>query len=96
MYAVIRHHRVQGAAAVEELARQGREDFAPMIKTMPGFVAYTIIAGQDMVSTVSIFTDKAAAEESTRKAVAWAADKVTDFEVPTEVIEGEVSVHVTT
>ena len=91
MYAVIRHHRVQGAA-VEELARQGKEDFAPMIKTMPGFVAYTIIAGQDMVSTVSIFQDKAAADESTRKAVAWAADSITEFEVPTEVIEGEVNV----
>ncbi len=94
MYAVIRHHRVHGAA-VEELARQGKEDFAPMIKTMPGFVAYTIIAGQDMVSTISIFEDKAAAEESTRKAVAWAADEVTDFDVPTEVIEGEVSIYET-
>ena len=94
MYAVIRHHRVQGAA-VEELARQGKEDFAPMIKTMPGFVAYTIIAGQDLVSTISIFEDKAAAEESTKRAVAWAADKIADFDVPTEVIEGEVTVHVT-
>ena len=94
MYAVIRHHRVQGAA-VEELARQGKEDFAPMIKTMPGFVAYTIVAGQDLVSTISIFEDKAAAEESTKRAVAWAADKITDFDVPTEVIEGEVTVHVT-
>ena len=94
MYAVIRHHRVQGAA-VEELARQGKEDFAPMIKTMPGFVAYTIIAGPDLVSTISVFEDKAAAEESTKRAVAWAADKITDFDVPTEVIEGEVTVHVT-
>jgi hypothetical protein len=60
---------------------------------MPGFVAYSIIAGDEMVSTVSIFDDKAAAEESTRRAVAWAAES-TDFDVPTEVVEGAVVCHV--
>ena len=92
MYAVIRHHKVKGPQA-DELARQGKEDFVPMIRKMPGLIAYTIIMGDDMVSTVSIFEDKAAAEESTRRAVAWAAERVTDFDVPTEVIEGRVVAH---
>ena len=92
MYAVIRHHKVKGPDA-DELARQGKEDFVPLIRQMPGLIAYTIIKGEDMVSTVSIFEDKAAAEESTRRAVAWAAETVTDFDVPTEVIDGTVVVH---
>ena len=92
MYAVIRHHKVKGPDA-DELARQGKEDFVPLIRQMPGFIAYTIIKGEDMVSTVSIFEDKAAAEESTRRAVAWAAETVTEFDVPTEVIEGEAVAH---
>ena len=92
MYAVIRHHKVKGPQA-DELARQGKDDFVPIIREMPGLVAYTIIKGEDMVSTVSIFKDKAAAEESTRRAVAWAAETVTDFDVPTEVIEGDAVVH---
>jgi hypothetical protein len=46
-----------------------------------------------MVSTVSIFESRAAAEESTRRAVEWAAQSVTKFDVPTEIVEGEVIVH---
>ena len=92
MYAVIRHHKVKGQQA-DELAQQGKESFVPVIREMPGLIAYTIIKGDDMVSTVSIFADEAAAEESTRRAVAWAAETVTHFDVPTEVIEGEVVAH---
>jgi hypothetical protein len=92
MHAVIRHHKVKGPEA-NELARQGKEDFVPIIRQMPGLIAYTIIVGDDMVSTVSIFKDKAAADESTRRAIAWAAETVTDCDVPTEVIEGNVVVH---
>ena len=92
MYAVIRHHKVKGPQA-DELARQGKEDFVPIIRKMPGLIAYTIIASDERVSTVSIFEDKASAEESTRRAITWAAKRVTDFDVPTEVIEGNVVVH---
>ncbi len=92
MYAVIRHHKVKGPHA-DALARQGKEDFVPIIRQMPGFIGYTIIVSDDLVSTISIFEDKAAADESTRRAVAWAADTITDFDVPTEVIEGNVVVH---
>ena len=35
MYAVIRHHKVNGPE-VDELARQGKEDFVPIIKQMTG------------------------------------------------------------
>ena len=92
MYAVIRHHKVKGRQA-DELARRGKEDFVPVIRQMPGLIAYTIIKGDDLVSTISIFEDKAAAEESTRRAIAWAAETVTEFDVPTEVIEGDVVAH---
>ena len=92
MYAIIRHHRVRGPEA-EELARQGKDTFVPIIRKMPGLVAYTIISGADMVSTVSIFSNKAAAEESTRRALAWAAESVTDFDVPTDIVEGDVVAH---
>lgn len=93
MFATIRHHKVHGAE-VDALAQQGKQDFVPIIRQMPGLIAYTIIAGEDMVSTISIFADKAAAEESTRRAIEWAKTQVTTFDVPTEVIEGEVAVHV--
>jgi hypothetical protein len=92
MFATIRHHRVHGAA-VDELADKGKTEFVPIIKEMPGLISYTIIAGKDMVSTVSIFESRAAAEESTRRAVEWAAQSVTKFDVPTEIVEGEVIVH---
>lgn len=92
MFAVIRHHKVHGQEA-EALARMGKDEFVPVIRQMPGLISYTIISSEDMVSTVSIFADKAAAQESTRRAVAWAAQSVTDFDVPTEVIEGDVVAH---
>ena len=92
MFATIRHHKVHGAEA-DALSQQGKDDFVPIIKEMPGLIAYTIIAGEDMVSTISIFADKAAAEESTRRAIEWAKTQITTFEVPTEVIQGEVVVH---
>ena len=92
MYAVIRHHKVHGNQ-VNELARQGKEDFVPIIRKMPGLVSYTIITNEDLVTTISVFEDQSAAEESTRKAIAWAANHVTDFEVPTEVIQGNVIAH---
>ena len=92
MYTVIRHHNVKGPE-VDELARQGKEDFVPIIKQMDGFVSYSIVTSEDLVTTISVFESKEAAEESTRKAIAWAANHVTEFEVPTEVIQGEVFVH---
>lgn len=89
MFAVVRHHKVTGPHA-DILAQRGHEDFAPLIRQMPGFVSYTIKKGQDLVTTISVFETKSAAENSTRRAVEWAAKRVEEFSVPTEVISGEV------
>ena len=74
MYAAIRRYEIPDPAAVDELTQRLNEGFLPVIREVPGFVAYYAIyegefsglyEGDVVLTTVSIFEDLAGAQRST-------------------------------
>ena len=95
LYVVIRRYPLAPGADTAELTRRVREGFVPILREVPGFVEYyTYEAGGDAIA-ISIFTDAAAAEESTRRAADWVAQANLGafFAGPPEVIAGPVLLH---
>ena len=94
MYVSIRRYKTRPNAAAE-LARRVEQDFVPIISKVPGFVAYyTVDAGKDVVASVSVFQDKAGAEESNRMAADWVKENIPSLVAGSpEITAGEVSVH---
>ena len=70
MYATVR--RYEGVTNPSEVGRQVRETFLPLISEIPGFVAYYLVdAGGGVLISTGVFQDKAASEESNRRAAEW-------------------------
>ena len=94
MYAAIRRYEVN-PGSVDEIILGLNKGFLPVIKDASGFQAYYALdAGDGRFVTVSVFEDRAGAEESTRMAENWirqnAASLLPD---PPEVLQGEVRAH---
>ena len=91
MYAAVRMYRVD-PGSVDEFRRGVTEGFLPIIKDASGFQAYYALdAGMGRLATVSVFEDRAGAEESTRMAADWIRENMASlFPDPPEVLEGEV------
>ena len=54
------------------MARRVNEELLPIVSQIPGFLSYCALhTGGDVVASISIFEDRAGAEESTRQAAAW-------------------------
>jgi len=94
MYAAIRQYQVD-PGSVDEITRGVNEGFLPIIKEVYGFQAYYVVdAGGGRLATVSVFEDRAGAEESTRMAADWIRQNMASLVPdPPEVLEGEVVVH---
>ena len=72
MFAVVRHYHFQpqNSAAIDQAIR---DDFVPLIKKAKGFVRYYWLdTGKGEGASVSVFKDKAGADES----IALAADYI--------------------
>jgi hypothetical protein len=91
MYGAIRTYRVSDAA---ELSRRVKEEFVPMVREVPGFVAYYVVDGGDgAVSSVTICEDREGAEASTARAADWIQERTAPLtESGPEVTVGEVTV----
>lgn len=76
MFAAIRRYNAfEGAAAT--IATRVNDEFLPKIRQMPGFVGYYVVNGGDgSLVSVSLFEDRAAADESTRLATAWVRERL--------------------
>ena len=76
----------------EEAARITREVFVPIIREMPGFVAYyDVDAGDGVMVSISVFEHKEAEEESTFKAGDFVAKDLEPLlPNPPQVTAGEV------
>ncbi|MEW2396732.1 hypothetical protein [Streptomyces sp. NPDC046862] len=90
MYAAVR--RYDGVTDTAEAGRLVNERFLPLVREIPGFVAYYWLdAGNGVMVSTSVFQDQAGADES----IARAADFVRDNLVsllpnPPQVTAGEV------
>ena len=61
--------RYEGVTDTKEAERVVREGFVPLIRKLPGFISYYWTdAGNDVMISVSVYTNRAAEEESNRVA----------------------------
>jgi hypothetical protein len=89
MYATIRNYAGGGALADALVEHQAA--VRDLISGVDGFRAYYVIRDPDGATTVSIFDDRAGAEESTRVAAAWVAENLGELGLaPPQVVTGEV------
>ncbi len=90
MYAALR--RYEGVTDPGEAGRRVAEGFVPLLKEIPGFVAYYWVdsGGGVMVST-SVFEDRAGADASTETAADWVRENIASLiPNPPQVTAGEV------
>ncbi len=97
-YGVMRRYQFKpgDVAAVTRLVREG---LVPQIAAAPGFGIYSIVdAGEGEIVSLTAFTDRAAAEASTRQTLDWVRDHLGSFHPqPPHVISGEIKLrHVRT
>ena len=93
MHAAIRQYQVVGS--VDEVMRELNEGFLPLIKDASGFQAYYALdAGMGRLATVSVFEDRAGAEESNRMAADYVRQNMASLlPEPPEVLQGDVGAH---
>lgn len=90
MYATVR--RYEGVTDPAEAGRRVSEGFVPLIREIPGFVAYYWVdAGGGLMASTSVFEDQAGAESSTERAADWVRENIAELlPNPPEVTAGEV------
>ncbi|MFF5143630.1 hypothetical protein ACFY6U_28505 [Streptomyces sp. NPDC013157] len=90
MYAVVR--RYEGVTDPAEAGRLVNEGFVPLLRQVPGFVAYYWVdAGDGVMLSTSVYDDQAGAEESVRRAAAFVRDQLASLlPNPPQVTAGEV------
>jgi hypothetical protein len=95
MYATVRRYS-GSAGVVKDLAPRIEPEFVPILRQIPGFVSYLVVAGapengRDVLVTVSVFRTQEGADESVRKAAAWVAEaaKGADLTAP-QITAGQV------
>ncbi len=87
----VRRYRVQGSAA--EASRRIEQDFVPLVSRGPHFHAYYVLdPGDGMLVTVSLFAERAGAEESNQLASDWVARQVPALVLLEETTTGDVTV----
>ena len=84
MYAVVRRYTLK-PGGVRELAARVEKEFVPILKSVPGFVSYTYLEGgqewgRDVLTTVSMFTNREGAEDSVRRAAKWVGENLSGYE----------------
>jgi hypothetical protein len=90
MYAAVR--RYEGITDEAEAGRLVAERFVPLLKDVPGFIAYYWIdAGDGVMASLSLFASREGADKSVAIAQAWVAENAPAlFPNPPRVTEGPV------
>ena len=93
MYASVR--RYDGVTDSRELTRRVNEGFIPILRQIPGFVDYYFVAAEGgVVVSVSVFEDRASAEESNARASDYVRENLAAvLPNPPQITAGEVVAH---
>jgi hypothetical protein len=93
LFAAIRRGKVKSGMA-GEFAKRVQAGAVPAMQKMHGFKGYYLIAGaDDTIIAVSLFTNKAVAETSTRTLMPWIKENLGPLLAsPTEAVDGIVLV----
>jgi hypothetical protein len=100
MYATVR--RYEGVTDSAEVGRRVADEFVPLLRELPGFVAYYFVdAGggvmvstsifEDLASTPGVSEDEEGVSESNKRAAAWVRDNLSQMlPNPPQITAGEV------
>ncbi len=93
MYASIRRYVVH-PGAMRKIAEQVNEGFLPIVRNIPGFVAYYVVDARHGTGiSISIFEDQDGAERSAVEAKEYIRENLASlFPNPPEIMDGEVLV----
>ena len=87
--------RVSHVEDIDAVSRKVREDFVPIVRTVPGFVAYYLVDAVHSTFSLTICQDKTGVEEAAARASEWTQNNLEGpglLETPPEIIAGEVMV----
>ncbi len=91
MFAVIRHYHFDPEDGAE-IDRRIREEFVALVKSAKGFVRYYWLdTGDSEGASLSVFKDKAGADESVRLAADYVKEHLS--KLLTQNIEGPIKAH---
>lgn len=94
MFAVIRHYHfdTKDGATIDRMVK---DDFVPLIKKAKGFIRYYWLdTGKGEGASISVFKDKAGADESIHLAADFVRDHMSKYvKQKPEIIEGAVKAH---
>lgn len=95
MYVAIRLY--DGVKSPDEVAAKVRDEFLPVISKIPGFQEYYAVkSGNGKMASVSVFKDKAGADQSVQTATNWLQKNMSQFlPNPPQTISGEMVAHTT-
>jgi quinol monooxygenase YgiN len=94
MFAVIRHYHFDPKDGAE-IDRRIREEFVPIVKSAKGFVRYYWLdTGDGEGASLSVYKDKAGADESVRLAADYVKENLSKLltQKP-EIIQGPIKAH---
>jgi hypothetical protein len=86
-YVVIRHYK--DAPKLIEKIRPRLDDVANLIRGIPGFLAFNLVRSERGAVSVSVYEDRAGAEESVRVAREYLQKNLPGVSGPPEIIQGE-------
>ena len=94
IFAVIRHYHFNPKDSAE-IDRRVHEDFVPIVKKAKGFVRYYWLdSGKGEGASVSVFNDKAGADESVHLAADYVREHLSKvLTQKPEIIEGPIKAH---
>jgi hypothetical protein len=94
MQIVIRTYSGKGANELFDVLEKHREDVEELMRSVKGFVAYTLARSSDGGFSVTVCEDKAGVDESVQKAKGWIAMNAESTGVAeAKISEGTVIVH---
>ncbi len=93
-YLAIRQYRLAPGRTMEELVATVGSGLVPILRQVPGFQEHFLVETSEGVLSISVFADRAGAEESTRRAADWVQQNLTGFFTgPPAVTTGSVWLH---
>jgi len=94
MHAVVRTYSGSGAKELFDILEERKGEVESIIRSVTGFVGYTLIRTDNGGVTVTVCQDKAGTDESLRVARDWIQENASDLDTsPPAVSEGSVPIN---
>ena len=91
MHAVIRMYSGAGGTKLIDLLQERKNEVEALIRSVQGFVSYSLIRTADGGASVTVCQDKAGTEESMRIAREWIGENASSLAAsPPTVVEGTI------